>query len=129
MGCGIARVASVVNDSYDNVLKRCKNPKDTLEEGFYMPELKRLLKLYGKEKYLFRKYFPKYHKYLLKNGTIIFISKSEKYPYGHYLNKIEGGWMNSWINCPFISPLRVGIDTSIKESMVNYILFENNQIL
>ncbi|MFT4244557.1 MAG: hypothetical protein ACMXYB_03845 [Candidatus Woesearchaeota archaeon] len=46
-----------------------------------MPELKRLLKLYGKRNYSFRKYSSKYQKYLVKNGTIIFIGKSEKYPY------------------------------------------------
>ena len=126
MGCGIACVASVVEDTYDNVLKLCKNPKDALEEGFYMPELKKILKLYGKENYSFRKYSSKYQKYLLKNGSIIFIANCEKYPYGHYLNKIEGGWMNPWINCPIISPLRAGIDNSIEEKMIEYILFEKD---
>ncbi len=129
MGCGIACVASVVEDSYDNVLKRCKSPQNAFEIGFYMPELKRLLKLYGKGNYSFRKYSLCYNKYLQKNGTIIFIKKSKIYPCGHYLNKIDEGWMNPWINCPIISPLRAGIDTSIKESMVDYILFENDQIL
>ena len=119
-------IASAVEDTYNNILKLCKNPQDVLEIGFYMPELKRLLKLYGKENYSFRKYSSKYHNYLLKNGTIIFISKSKKYPYGHYLNKIEGGWMNPWINCPIISPLKAGIDNSIEEKVIEYILFEKD---
>lgn len=124
MGCGIAAIASIVNDSYDNVLSKCKNPKDSEETGFYMPELKRILKLYNKD-YSFRKYSSRY-KNKLKIGTIIFISKSKKYPYGHYLSKIEeSGWMNPWINCPIISELEAGIDRSISENQIEYILYKS----
>ncbi|MFP4401810.1 MAG: hypothetical protein ACLFPL_01125 [Candidatus Nanoarchaeia archaeon] len=45
-------------------LVNAKNPQDALEVGFYMPELKKLLKLYDKNNYSFRKYSNKYQKYL-----------------------------------------------------------------
>ena len=49
-----------------------------------------------------------YKNLLNRNGTIVFIERSKKYPAGHYLVKTEKGWMNSWINFPNISPTKSG---------------------
>lgn len=34
--------------------------------------------------------------------------------------------MNPWINYPIISSLKAGIDNSIEEKMIEYILFEKD---
>ena len=31
-------------------------------------------------------------------GVIVFIARSKQYPNGHFLSRVEKGWMDPWIN-------------------------------
>ena len=35
-----------------------------------------------------------------KNYSIVFIKRSRKYPYGHFLARYKNRWMDPWINLP-----------------------------
>jgi hypothetical protein len=42
-------------------------------------------------------------------NSITLIRKNEKYPVGHYLLRIEGGWVDPWVNYPSINIVHAGV--------------------
>jgi len=40
----------------------------------------------------------KIRKKIYQDNTIVFIKRSKKYPYGHYLSRYKSSWMDPWIN-------------------------------
>ena len=42
-------------------------------------------------------------------GTIVFIRRCTQYAMGHYLVRVKGGWMNPWVNCPEMIPVKAGL--------------------
>ena len=104
MGCGVACVASVAGVTYEKALKYFKK-KSVLTRGCYCRDIVKALDKFGIE--------YKYKKFARMNlptpdGTIVFISHSNKYPEGHYLVRIGKAWMNPWINYPHIVPIKAG---------------------
>ena len=107
-GCGIACVACVTNQSYEKVLS-LTDKSYASSRGYYCKELIALLSKFNLS-YSYKKVTNKTKKYLIKEGTIVFIARSKTHPLGHYLVKTKKGWMNSWINYPIISPVKAGFN-------------------
>ena len=111
MGCGVACVASLLGLSYSKTFKFFdKNKAST--NGYYIKDIVLALNEKGL-KYTGSKVNNKTRKYVNKNGSIIFIKRSKKYPAGHYLLKTSRGWMNPWINYPEIAPAKSGFNKKI----------------
>jgi hypothetical protein len=107
MGCGIACVAMALNKSYKSAKRLFDNPEYALTRGYYCREIIKVLNQKRKN-YDFLKVNEKNKSILNKEGGIVFIERSKKYPAGHYLIKTKKGWMNPWINFPNISPGKSG---------------------
>lgn len=99
LGCGLACVAFVVVKSYQEVLNITGNPSKATQSGYYCKELIGLL---HKFKYTYEVKYIKPHikKLIYTNDTIVFIKRSLRYPFGHYLVYHNGLWMDPWINFP-----------------------------
>jgi hypothetical protein len=52
-------------------------------------------------KYEYKYVNQKINKRLYKDGTIVFIKRCKRYPFGHYLIRHNNKWMDPWINLPF----------------------------
>jgi len=80
------------------VSKKIPNGKILAEtKGFSPKALCELLTTLGKS------YFRKYLKTKLKHypsGSIIYLKRSKRFPFGHYMAKTDLGWMDPWINLP-----------------------------
>lgn len=100
LGCGAACVAAVLGVSYQESLDLFKNgQKKAVEVGFLCKELVIALKKKGLE-YEYRYIKGKLRKKISKQGTVVFLKRSKKYPSGHYLCRAENMWMDPWINFP-----------------------------
>ena len=95
LGCGIACVAFVEKVSYKTAKTRYFNRLgDAHKTGYLCKDMVKALKRTGKTyDYRHIKGKPK-----IKDGSIVFIKRSKRYPEGHYLAKTKKGWMDPWIN-------------------------------
>jgi hypothetical protein len=99
LGCGLACVAFIADAPYGKVAEILGGEKaDT--NGFTCKELVTALSKLGLE-YNYKYIKPYLRQSIYKDGTIVFIKRSSKYPYGHYLTRFQGKWMDSWVNLPF----------------------------
>ena len=98
LGCGVACVAAVLGRSYKNTLRLF--PRNRAEcRGFICKEIVQALNRTGlKCEYKYIK--PSLKDKIYKEGTIIFVQRSKKYPEGHYLVRASKKWMDPWINFP-----------------------------
>lgn len=106
MGCGVACVASLLKINYKKSLKLF-NRKNANYPNFYCREIVKIIK---KEElsYKHNKVTKKTKRHINKIGSIVFIKKSERYLYGHFLLKTKEGFMDPWINHPKINPAKAG---------------------
>ncbi len=99
-GCGIACVASVFGLTYEKTKILFPNSKKAKDFGFLCKDIVDALKKKG----LFYEYKyikPKIKKRIYKQGNIVFIARSKRFPGGHYLVRdSKKGWMDPWINFP-----------------------------
>lgn len=96
MGCGAACVAFVIGTSYKKAASLLGRDK-AQTTGFQLKELRLTLAEYGhsyRQKHV--NLAPKTAIY--RDGSIVFITRSKRYPYGHYLVRHRGSWMDPWIN-------------------------------
>ncbi len=100
LGCAVACVAFVLNVSYSEALKLFIDGERRAKEkaNFYCPEIVKILNNAGL-KYKWQKFQDKSREESYRNGSIVFIKKSEKHPYGHFLVR-HNKWMDPWINLP-----------------------------
>lgn len=112
MGCAVACVASILEIPYVSAKKLFAKPENAVTKGYYYPEIIDVLKKAGLN-YKSSKITNANRSLIKKQGTIIFVSKSKKYPSGHYLLKTKKGYMNSWINFPTIFPTKSGIEKNL----------------
>ncbi|MBS3170842.1 hypothetical protein J4223_03625 [Candidatus Woesearchaeota archaeon] len=121
MGCGIACVASLCNLSYKNALDFFEK-KYAWSRGYYCREIAFVLKKkdldYSWKKINFKT------KSLIRIGSIVFIARSSKWPFGHYLLKTEKGWMNPWINFPSITPVKAGFQKKLP-GKAQWVIYRN----
>ncbi len=104
MGCGAACVAYLNCSTYELAVQRLG--KDKAERrGYSLRELTAGINVPQAS------YRPHHAEKVAsdridRTGTIVFLDKSKRFPYGHYLVRTEAGWMDPWIN------LRPGADVS-----------------
>jgi putative endonuclease len=95
-GCGAACVAFVLGADYKEAASLMG--KDKAENvGFYCREIVSVLAKRNL-KYTYNYLKPRLRKKIYKDGVIVFIKRSKRYPAGHYLVRYEGLWMDPWIN-------------------------------
>ncbi len=100
-GCAVACAAFVLNISYKETLTRFKNGAQRVKSkaNFYCPEITRILNCAGK-KYTWSKLTPNKISLLEINFSIIFLKKSQRYPFGHFVCRFQNLWMDPWFNFP-----------------------------
>jgi ABC-type bacteriocin/lantibiotic exporter with double-glycine peptidase domain len=101
LGCAVACIAFVLNIKYQKALTLFKNGERRVnkEANFYCPELVNILNSFGL-KYRYKKLKKNNESKIYKEKSIVFIKRSKKYPYGHFLSRYNGFWMDPWINLP-----------------------------
>lgn len=125
-GCAIACVAFVLRISYDKAKKLFKNSDDYSKfRGFYCREVVQALQN-GKVNYRYARISHK-TKYLIRiDKTIVFTRRSKKYPFGHYLCRNNGKWIDPWVNFPNITDIKAGFRTKLPEKAI-FVLFPAEQ--
>jgi len=103
-GCGIASVAFVLKISYKETFRYFDIKKARLQ-GFYCKDLINVFNRFGLY-YEYKYLKPRIRRRIYKKATIVFIRKSKAYPYGHYLVRVDKGWMDSWINIKISTNIR-----------------------
>lgn len=121
MGCAVACVASLLNISYERAVALFSRPSQAGNKGFYCREVCQALE----KKYAFCQITKNTEQKLKQQGIIVFVSKSKKYPQGHYLLKTAKGWMNPWINFPEINPAKAGFQKKLP-SKAKWVIFRQN---
>jgi hypothetical protein len=96
MGCGLACVAFVVGKSYKQIVDIAGREK-AKNRGFYFRELVAILNQFGYF-YQYRYLKPRLQKIIYRDNVIVFVKRSKKYPFGHYLVRYQNLWMDPWIN-------------------------------
>ncbi len=96
MGCGAACVAFAANKTYQQAVGVLGRQK-ARSVGFQLKEMVDALSQYGLS-YHFKHVKPKTKQSIYEDGVIVFIKRSVKYPYGHYLIRHNGLWADPWIN-------------------------------
>lgn len=99
-GCGVACVASVLGINYKKALNLFRNGKKRAQTkaNFFCREIADILNKNQKNRYRY-KYIKKHlRRKIYQERTIVFVKKSNNYPFGHYLVRAEGKWMDPWIN-------------------------------
>lgn len=101
LGCAVACVAFVLKIPYSEALTSFFDGKRRIKEeaNFYCPEIVKILNSEGLS-YVWQKLKKKNLGVIDKNLSIVFIKKSSKYPYGHFLCRYNNSWMDPWINLP-----------------------------
>lgn len=119
MGCGIACVACVTRNTYKKALEATEHGKKYAETvGFSPKTLHELLSILDKtysRRYLKRK-LRKY-----PTGSIVYLKRSKRFPFGHYVAKTEDGWMDPWINLPQY-PRRAGFRKKLPQK-ATYLIY------
>ena len=125
MGCGVACVASLLGISYRESLNLF-NRKHANVPNFYCKEIVNILKN-RKLNYRYNKVTKKTEQHIHKIGSIVFIRKSEKYFYGHFLLKTKRGFMDSWINIPKMNPAKSGFRKKLP-GKPQWIIYSNSNL-
>lgn len=96
MGCGAACVAFAANKPYKQVAIFMGREK-ARTAGFQLRELVDALAKYGLD-YRFKHVKPRMKRSIYHEGAIVFIRRSARYPYGHFLIRHNELWADPWIN-------------------------------
>lgn len=95
-GCGAACAAFILDQSYSSVTTLLGR-KNARKKGYGCQKLCNALSTRTR-KYRYKKFNPELNELLDQDGVIVFIKRSESYPYGHYLCRRYGLWMDPWLN-------------------------------
>lgn len=98
MGCGIACTAFVLGCTYDQALRHLRKTRtDAVTAGVLCHEIAEAFSRKGINA-MYRYIKPRIRHSIYGDGTIVFIARCKRYPYGHYLCRWNGQWMDPWIN-------------------------------
>jgi len=95
-GCSIACLAFITNRTYREIAESFGQEK-ARTKGFYCREIVDYLKNLGYQAE-FHYLKPQIRKKIYQDKTIVFIKRSRKYPFGHYLVRSCNYWMDPWVN-------------------------------
>lgn len=96
MGCGIACVAYILDISYGKAVDLFTQKQKRETRGFTSKDITEAIKVFGtnyKSVYVGRE-----KKSEIENNSIVYVPKCDYFPYGHYLVKIQNGYMDPFIN-------------------------------
>lgn len=123
-GCGIACISNLLNKSYDWVKKDFERKFYTIEKGIKIFDMVEYLKVHNL--HYKSKFFNQNKKYKINRkeasefskiqGSITLIVKNNKYPVGHYLLRINNGWVDPWYNFPSIDKVRPGVRNKLPDN-------------
>lgn len=100
-GCAVACVAGYLGVSYKDALRYFEKPQRAHFEGFYCRDIVTALSRAGtKAEYKYLK--PDLKRKIYHSGVIVVLARSSRHPGGHYLLRIDEGWMDPWFNFPDI---------------------------
>ena len=120
-GCGVACVGFILRKDYQKALGLFREGKQKAETtGFYCKEIVKVLENEG-FKYEYRYIKSKIIGKIYKQGSIVFLRRSVKYPEGHYLCRVGKMWMDSWINFPS-GEVRAGLRKRLPEKPI-YVIY------
>lgn len=94
--CGAACVSFITQKKYNDVISLLGNSL-AKRRGFYCKDLATALLKLGFS-YCYKYIKPRLKNKIYKDAVIVFIKRSKGYPYGHYLARHKGTWMDPWIN-------------------------------
>jgi hypothetical protein len=117
MGCGAACVANRLGISYDQALKLFEYPEYAKTVGYKCKYIVLALRAAGCDVRLrhvkvVNRDDVMQGNILIPLGAIIFLEKSEIYPFQHYVLKVDDGWLDPWINMhddPDVAHAKAGI--------------------
>ena len=122
MGCAVACVAFCLGLSYDETLKLFRIKSNAWLNGFFCPEITKILNASGNTVYKWRKVKESQSGKSLSPMTIVFCKPSKHYPHGHFLVKrSDEDFMNPWINFPDITPAQAGFQANLP-SKISYVI-------
>lgn len=104
MGCGAACVAFTSGRTYQESVKILGQDK-AKTTGYHLKELVEGLEYFGIKGH-FKHLKPEVKPATYQQGLIVFIKRSARYPYGHYLARHNNMWMDPWINLPLDKDVR-----------------------
>lgn len=96
LGCAAACIAFVVDKDYLAVFEGLGKKRAKMR-GFYCRELVNYLNKIGYQAE-FHYLNKKWRREIYQEKTIVFIKRSQRYPFGHYLVRYQNFWMDPWIN-------------------------------
>ncbi|HZJ18112.1 MAG TPA: hypothetical protein VFD45_00640, partial [Patescibacteria group bacterium] len=90
LGCAVASTAFVLGVSYQDALRLFKDGERKVKEqaNFYCPEIVKILNEKGLN-YSWAKLNEKNRQVIDYNLTIVFVEKSHKLPFGHFLARYK----------------------------------------
>lgn len=122
MGCGVASVANVLGISYNRALYLFDNGKENVKDtGFLCKDIVAALNKSGKN-YHYGYINQTIRKKIYNPGTIVFIRRSKRYPYGHYLTRSNNRWVDPWINLRYDKEPRHSI-AGIRERLLGKAIY------
>ncbi len=97
-GCVIACMAYFLNCDYKEIRRAFESGEQMAKtQGFLCRDVAEILRRFGKRSYYC--YLNKKSQTIVyKDGDIVFVVRSKKYPVGHYLIRSKDHWMDPWIN-------------------------------
>ena len=101
MSCGVACVANVMECSYDDAMRHFDS-RHADTRGYYCKNIVMALEKFGKT-YRFKKVHEEVDPLIYQEGTIAFVGPSSDLPYGYWLTRIGGEWIDPWINLTYES--------------------------
>lgn len=97
-GCGIACFAFALEITYKQAARHLGETQANSKQ-FWIKDFTTALNSSGKD-YVAKYMKPPMVRKIYKEGTIVLIRRSKRYPTGHYLIRHKGHWMDPWINLP-----------------------------
>lgn len=96
MGCGIACVAYILSISYGEAVTLFTDKQKRWSRGFTSKDITEAIRTFGgayRSVYIGREEKP-----CIENSSIVYVPKCKYFPHGHYLVKIQNGYMDPFIN-------------------------------
>lgn len=101
-GCGVVCVAFVLGIKYKEAVLLFENGdyRVKMVPNFYCREMVSVLNSNTAREYVYKYLKKRLRSKIYRQSTIVYIKKSKKYKYGHYLVRFGNKWMDPWINLP-----------------------------
>lgn len=117
-GCGIACLANLLDTDYQIIKSEFELAFYKINRGVKVTDIVRYLatkNLKYKVTYINLKKLSEVQiqTFIFQNNSIILLQRSDKYPIGHYLLRVETGWIDPWYNLPIIDNVYAQIRTEL----------------